>query len=194
MNGSISALELELEEDAELGVDEELDDAELELYGAELEADDAELEEDSEWEAADDGESDYELGDDGELVEPDRHGFAERFYELSLREGESELELAREVDTLLREMEHEYFFKGLLKKVKGAGKSLLKHAAKAAGGALPIGNLAKIATSLARGDMRGMLGSLANTALSVASKHPALAAAMPALNLRALRTKAVGQG
>jgi hypothetical protein len=85
------------------------------------------------------------------------------------------------VDSILREMEHEYFLKGLLKKVGSAGKVLIKRAAKAAAGALPLGNVAKIATSLASGDMRGLLSSLANTALSVASKHPALAAAMPAL-------------
>jgi hypothetical protein len=195
-NGSISALELELEEDAELRADDEfgagdaeLDDAELD---DELEADD-ELEEDAEWEfEADDGESDdYELGDE-ELVEPDRRGFAERFYELSLREGESELELAHEVDTILREMEREYFLKGLLKKVGGARK-LIGKVAKVAGGVLPIGNVAKIATSLASGDMRGLLGSLANTALSVASKHPALAAAMPALKALGFGNPAAGK-
>jgi hypothetical protein len=191
----ISALELELENDTELearmddegdegesddGEFEAADDSEMEAEADDSELDDAELADDSE---LDDHEEDSELSelDDAELVEPDAHGFAERFYELSLREGESEFEIAREVDSILREMEHEYFLKGLLKKVKKVGGKFLKTAAGVVGSTLPIGNLAKIATSLMSGDMRGMLGALASTAMSVASKHPALAAAMPAL-------------
>jgi hypothetical protein len=168
--------------DAELvfeGDDAELDDAELddaELDDAEL--DDAELELESDA----DGEVNDEL--DGELAEPDRFRFAERLYELSLNGADSELELSHEVDAIVREMEHEYFLKRLKnigRRLKKVGGAALKGAVKAASGALPIKNLTQLATSLASGDMRGFLGSLASTAMSVASKHPALAAAMPAL-------------
>jgi hypothetical protein len=181
----MSALELELEEDAESSAldDGELDDAELEADDSELddsELDDSELETDDAELEADDSELDDSELDDSELVEPDQRGFVERFYELSLRDSEDEMEIAREVDDILREMEQEYFLKGFIKKVGSAGKTLIKKAAKVAAGVLP-GDLAKIATSLARGDMKGLLSSLATTALSVASKHPALAAAMPAL-------------
>ncbi len=192
----ISALELELEDDHEIARDGGINDAEFEdqeLHGegdSELDGEsDNELdgesdnELDGESDSEVDGESDSEV--DGESDnEFDRQGvdhFAQRFYELSLTDGESELEMAQQVDGLMREMEQEYFFKGLRKRLKGVGGSLLKSALASAAGALPIGNLAKLASSVARGDMKGLLGSLANTALSVASKHPALAVGLPAL-------------
>lgn len=170
----ISALELELEGDGDLELeaggfeltgDEEIEDElEEDLEAAGLDVDDTELD-------------DAEL-DDTELDEPDRLGFAERLYELSLRDDE--LEVDHEVDTILREIEDEYFLKGLLSKASKAGRAFVKKAATVASGT-PLGKVAKVATSLARGNLRGALGSLAKTALSALSAHPALAAAMPAL-------------
>jgi hypothetical protein len=197
----ISSLELELEQGrsfeegrdsfGEGGLDGELDDSETDDAELVLEADDSELDdgelddselEDSELENDLYGELEDEADD--ELAEPDRFRFAERLYELSLSSADSELELSHEVDNIVREMEQEYFLKrlrGLGKRLKKAGGSLVKTAVSAASAALPIKNVAQLATSLAKGDMGGLLKSLASTAMSVASKHPALAAAMPAL-------------
>lgn len=164
----ISALEFELEEDSEFEVGDDETDDELDHSETDDSEEDMELEEDSEL-------------DDAELDEPDAAGFAERFYELSLRDSESELEIAREVDAIVREMEHEYFFKGLKKLVSKAGSSLIKTAGNYVKNATPLGGVMKMATSLASGNLSGLVGSLAKTALATVMQHPAFAAAMPAL-------------
>jgi hypothetical protein len=177
ISSSEASNDAELEDDRELTDDGELDDAELE---DDSELDDAELEDDSELDDAE-LEDDSELESDAGLVisaaaDPHERRLAKRLYELSLRTGESELEQSYEVDRVLREMEREYFIKGLLK----AGKGALQRVGKRIGKALPKG-LTKLAAGLAGGQLRGILGSVVNTALSAASQHPALAAAMPAL-------------
>ncbi len=177
MGHGMSDLELELERD----VGGSFSSGEYEEGDEESSLDD-ELEDDEAFTGAlDDAESDEEL-DDAELIEPDLRGFAERFYELSLRDGESEEDRELEVSSILREMEREYFLKGLLKKVAPAAKGLFRTGLALAKSATPLGQVVNAATALSRGNLRGMLGSLANSALSLATKHPALAAAMPVLS------------
>jgi len=107
--------------------------------------------------------------------------YAERFYELSLREFESEAEVDDAVNKLLNEMEREYFFKGLWKKLKKGGKWLLKKGIKLAKG-LPVFQAVKGITQLARGNLKGLLGSLAKAGLGAAvSAIPGGAAILPAL-------------
>jgi len=48
--------------------------------------------------------------------------FAENFYKLSGRTFETETELDNAVNGILNEIERDYFFKGLFKKTKKAGK------------------------------------------------------------------------
>ena len=193
MANVMSDLELELERDGALvyagepaeeitdGEDDHEDpNGELEddeYFGGAI--DDAET--DDELEALLRGESDQELEDD-ELVDPDVRGFAERFHELSLRDGESELEIEQEVDAIVREMEREYFLKGLLKKVAPIGKALFKKGLAYAAKATPLGQVINAATALSKGNMRGLIGSLASAGLKIAGNHPAFAAVMPALS------------
>lgn len=117
-----------------------------------------------------------------EEVEEKFPGYAERFYELSQREFESEAEVDSAVNTLLNEMERDFFFKGLWKKVKKAGKGLLKKGLKLAEG-LPAFQAIKGITSLARGDLKGLLGSLAKTGLGTVI--PGGGVAMKALGFEA---------
>lgn len=121
------------------------------------------------------------------LDEPEREGsagdFAERLYELSLRELESETAMDEVLNPILNEMEREYFFKGLTRRLKSAGKRLLKRGisslSKYVKGKLPA--VAAI-TQLARGNLKGVLGSLAKAALRAGlSAVPGGAIAAPAL-------------
>lgn len=103
--------------------------------------------------------------------------YAERFYEISDREYESESESNTEIDRLLDQMETEYFF-GKLKKI---GSRFVKRAVRM-GKNLPAFQAVKAASQLARGNLRGMLGSLARSALPMAaSAIPGGAAALPVL-------------
>jgi hypothetical protein len=126
-----------------------------------------EFDDDREFEGSDD----FELGDsdfEDYRVESDVDDYAERFMELGRRGFESESELDDSVNEILNEMERDYFFKGLGKKFKKYGKGLLKKglavALKSAGN-LPMFQGIKGLTQLARGDLKGMLGSLAKSAL-----------------------------
>lgn len=139
--------ELEMEETEEKEREEPVDEKELE----------EEFEKQAEFERE-------EPEEEFEEVEEKFPGYAERFYELSQREFESEAEVDNEVNSLLNEMERDFFFKGLWKKVKKAGKGLLKKGLKLAEG-LPSFQAIKGITSLARGDLKGLLGSLAKTGL-----------------------------
>ena len=156
-------------------------------------ADLSQLEREFELEMDDDAAGELELefeSDEGELDE-DRpafeaeaddaaDGFAERFYELSQGSYESEFELDQEVNRLVADMEQEFFFKGLGKRLRSAGKGLLKKALKHAAGKFPALNALKGVTQLARGNLKGMLGSLAKAGL--ASAIPGGAIALPALS------------
>ena len=142
-------------------------------------ADLSQLEREFELEMDDDAAGELELefeSDEGELDE-DRpafeaeaddaaDGFAERFYELSQGSYESEFELDQEVNRLVADMEQEFFFKGLGKRLRSAGKGLLKKALKHAAGKFPALNALKGVTQLARGNLKGMLGSLAKAGLA----------------------------
>lgn len=109
-------------------------------------------------------------GDDAELALPDVDGFAERFHELAVRSREGDEDALAEADSLLREMEAEYFLGGVLKRV---GSGIAKVAKQ-----LPQAKLVQGLAKVAGGALRGNLLSLAQAALS---SHPAIAAAMPAL-------------
>jgi hypothetical protein len=101
---------------------------------------------------------------------------AEKFFELS-ESNISDNEADSAVNGLLNEVERDFFFgkllkKGLGKKLFSIGKGLVK--------GLPVFQGLKGITQLARGDLKGMLGSLAKTGL--ASVIPGGSAALPILN------------
>lgn len=107
--------------------------------------------------------------------------YAERFYELSLREFESESEVDDAINKLLTEMERDFFFRGLWRKAKKGGKELLRRGRRLAKG-LPAFQAVKGITQLARGNLKGLLGSLARAGLGAAvSAIPGGAAILPAL-------------
>lgn len=135
----------ELEDNLEL----EFEDVE-DTHASEV---DEEVDDDSE--LADDTSSEIDEDEELESAEPGDYG--ERFYELSLREFESDLERQRAVHGILDDMEREYFLGGLLKKAGGAIGRAVKKVAKPA---------LKAATQLAGGNMKGLLGTLATSALS----------------------------
>lgn len=151
----------ELENEFEL----EIKDEELEFREErELER---EFEKDEEMEAIEEKEVHEEL----EYEEPGDREFeakiqeyTEKLYELTEREFESELELDTEVDRVLYEMERDFFFKGLWKKIKQGGKQLIKAGVGLAKN-LPIMQVVKGVTSLARGNLKGLLKPLMKTAL-----------------------------
>lgn len=153
-------LEMEEEPEEEKEIEEELE--------AELERDEPEEE--------------YE-----EVEEESANDYAERFYELSQREYESEAAMDDAVNGILNEMERDYFFGKLKKswkrlKKKGLGR-LLQKGLKLAAGQIPALQALKGVTQLARGDMKGLLGSLAKAGLS--SAIPGSGAALTALGFEA---------
>lgn len=157
-------LELEMDDDAELTDDRGIE-RELEIL--------TEFEEEPEGEFE---EVEQETGDD----------YAERFYELSTRAFESESEVDAAVNDLLGEMEREYFWGGLKKALKKVPvKKLLKKGLSVVKGLAlkhPALQGLKSLTQLARGNLKGMLGSFAKTAITtLLSSHPAGAAILPAL-------------
>lgn len=130
-----------------------------------------------------DSELDEEL-DDGEVGDEEianlESGFADRLAELSMAHESGE-----DVDERLREvvddMEREYFFKGLARRLSRAGKGLLRKGLRIAGN-LPAFKAISGLSQLARGNLKGMLSSLAKSGLqAVASAVPGGAMALPAL-------------
>jgi hypothetical protein len=174
----------ELEQEFELEMDDlEIDDFEL---------DDQETSDDSEFEGPEDsehGDDEYEMEEDSqgeyEWLGASDSGYAERFFELSQREFESESEIDEAVNEILNEMEHEYFLGGLFKKAKGVAQKLAKKGvalAKKAGINLPSIEALKSMLGPVAGLLKGNLGSLIKPALKAAlSAHPAGMAALPAL-------------
>src|SRR5215467_2362016 len=183
----LSELERELEfefEEPEQQQGQDLDDNELELeldepeqqQGQDLDDNELELEfEDDVYgrDGDDDNDSqelELKMDNDNQVEE-----FANRFYELSTRTYESEFEMDDAIDSLVNEMEREFFFKKLGKKLKKAGKGLLKKGLKLVGKTVgnvlsktPIGNVVKGVTQIVRGDIKGALGSLAKAGLQTA--------------------------
>lgn len=150
---------------------------ELEM-GEESEPEEEQLEE--EFEALEEEEPEEEKEFEEELGR-----YSDRFYQLSKREFESEAEVDAEINSLLTRMEHEYFW-GKLKKlakkaIKKGTRYAIKRARKYAKG-LPIFQGLKGITQLARGNLKGVLGTLAKAGLGAALRaHPAGAAILPAL-------------
>jgi cell division protein FtsL len=110
--------------------------------------------------------------------------FAERFYELSNRTFKTEAELDNAVNGILNEIEREYFFKDLLKKTKKAGKFLLKKGLKTFKG-VPAFQAAKGITQLARGSLKGTLGTLAKAGLKEVRAGGAVLPVLGALGFEA---------
>jgi len=125
-----------------------------------------------------------EATDDDDEIDSDddtRTELAARFTELSSRSFESEPAVDEGLSELLGEMEREYFFGNLKKKLKKAGMGLLKKGLKLAKG-LPGGQAIQAITQLARGDLKGLLGALAKAGISAAAASvPGGAVALPAL-------------
>ena len=119
--------------------------------------------------------------DDSELDDSAQESsdYANRFHELSLREFESESEVDGAVHEILNEMEQEFFFGKLRRgwakfKKKGIGR-LVNKALKYASGKIPAIQALKGVTQLARGDLKGMVGSLAKAGLGAAIPGGAVA-------------------
>lgn len=123
--------------------------------------------------APDEGDEEFEALDDSVSE------YAERFFELSQREFESESEVDSAINGLLTEMEPEYFFgtiKKAFSKARGAIRQvsrspiggLIRKGIAAAGGQIPAFAALKGITSLARGDLRGLLAQLAKSGLGAA--------------------------
>jgi hypothetical protein len=89
---------------------------------------------------------------------------AQKFYELSTRKFKTDTELDNAVNTILNEIEREYFFKGLLAKTGKGGKFLLKKGV-ATFPDLSAFEAANAITQLARGNLKGTLGTLAKTGI-----------------------------
>lgn len=161
----------ELEKEFELEMEEEPEGKEFE------EPDEKEIEEEFEKLTELEEEPSAEFED----IEGEANDYAERFYELSTRKYESEFEVDDEINKLLYEMERDFFFKKLWRKLKPVGKFLLKKGLKLAAG-LPAFKAVKGITQLARGDLKGALGTLAKAGLSGAvSMIPGGAAILPGL-------------
>lgn len=156
---------------------------ELEMEGDEGESTpDEELESDWEAERANDEEADEESDEEWESESVEAGDYAQRFYELSQREFESESELDDDVRGLVNEMERDFFWKGWKKRLKRVGGRLLKRGLGQLAGRLSGFKGLQALTQAARGALKGNLGGLAKTALTAAlSAHPAGAAALPAL-------------
>ena len=135
-------------------------------------------------ERGDELEADEELGDqEYEGLDQEGSGYADRLFELSQREFESESELESEVQDLLNEIEQDFFFgkirKGWSKFKKGALGKLVTKGLSLAKSQIPAFQALKGITSLARGDVKGLLGSLVKT--GIASAIPGGGVAMDAL-------------
>ena len=144
------------------------------------------------------GEQEFEEGLEGEFEEEPQGEFeeepqgestgdyAQRFYELSQREFESETELDDAIDGPLRSMEAEFFLGGLRKrwrqlKQRGLGRLLQKGLSFAAG-KIPALQALKNVTGAARAALRGDIGGLVKAGLGAALRaHPAGAALSPVL-------------
>jgi len=108
--------------------------------------------------------------------------FAEKFYQLSSRTFETETELDNAVNGILNEIERDYFFKGLFKKTKKAGQSLLQKGLKTFKGVSAF-QAAKGITQLVRGSLKGTLATLAKAALKgVEAPSGVGAATLPVLS------------
>lgn len=136
----------------------------------------------AEWElGAEDGEAeDSADGGEGEVVEGG--SYADRLRDLAHAELESEAQLDQEVRDIVDEMEREYFFGKWGGRLKRIGGGLVKKGLGRLARQLPALKGLQAVTQLARGHLKGGLGSLARTGLTAAlGASPFGAAALPVL-------------
>lgn len=168
--GDISAADRlgELEDtDEEFEFDDETGDGDRESADDEFEGFDEEFEDSSDSEAG----SEY----------------VEQFLELASRTYESETELDESVNRVLGEMEREYFWgklKSLAKKGLRSGVGRLINTAKKMATSHPLFKSLQGLTSLHRKGLRGLLGQVANAAISATPYGGAINTAMKALNFQ----------
>src|SRR5262245_36345415 len=141
---------------------------ELEMEGDEESASSYEGREDLESLPSEEAEANEEFED----LDHEGSEYADRLFELSQREFESESELESEVQQVLNEIEQEFFFNSIRNKwkkfKKGALGKLVSKGLSIAKGQIPAFQALKGVTSLARGDVKGLLGSLVKTGISSA--------------------------
>jgi hypothetical protein len=134
--------------------------------------------EEREYEGDGDGAAELE-SDEGEFessLEEDRERtYGDRLASLADREFENDRELETAVREVFDDMEREYFFKRFKNLVSGGGRALLRRAV-ALSKNTPFGSVVKNVTSLARGNLKGLLTSLAKNALASAVPGGALIA------------------
>jgi hypothetical protein len=120
-----------------------------------------------------------------------RDDHARRLFELSFRGFESERELELEVDSVLREIERDYFFGPLKKRMKQLARVGFDVASQAIPAVGVARGLAKVAGQALRG---GGLMPLAKSALgALAASTPLGAAALPALKALGFSSKLLPQ-
>jgi hypothetical protein len=136
-------------------------------------------------------EEEFEALDGAEEVEEEHEAseplsYADRLAGLAQREFETESDVDREIDDVLGEMERDYFFGGLLKKLKKKAGGVVQRLAKkglqlglAQLKSLPAFQAVSGLTQLARGDLRGALKGVAKAGLL--SAVPGAQVALPAL-------------
>ena len=146
---------------------------------------DYELDEDFESFRDDSGETEDSTGqEDSETQTDESDGYAERFYELSLREFESDNELQGAVRNILDDLEKEYFFGKIASLAKRAAKTGVGRLVKkgvALAGKLPAFQGVKAITQMAREGLKGPLGAM------IMSAFPGGAAALPILQSLGIR-------
>lgn len=150
----------------------------------ELEMEDLELDEEAETDEEFEDSGDYEEDLQGELEAADEEGadYADRFYELSQMEYESEADADQEMEGLLEEMEQEYFFGE--KFLKNKAKGLIKKGIKFAAGKIPALQALKNMTHLSRLNLRNLLKTFGKPLLQKAlAATPQGAAALTALKV-----------
>jgi hypothetical protein len=172
--------EFELDDEFEQGDSEEFESDNDAETDDEFETDDEieaneEFESDDEFETDDNGE--FEISTDLE-VNPK---YTSKLQAVLGGNHESELEFDQELNTVLHEMEKDYFWGGLKKKFNKFKKSGIFSTLKKIANKTPLGDAIKQYTALARGDIKGMLKGLAGQALT--TMVPGGAAAKQLLNL-----------
>lgn len=122
--------------------------------------------------------SELEKEKEMELEEEALDYFAQRFFELSTREFESESELDNAVNEILNDMEQEYFFKELMKEMKRIGKGISAIAKKRLRSykGFTVMQAVKSITQPARNNLKGTLGTLAKAPLKGALAAPSVGA------------------
>ncbi|MGB7069900.1 MAG: hypothetical protein WBD22_10430 [Pyrinomonadaceae bacterium] len=148
----------------------------------EFEMDDSEFEYEDEYEA--DEELEFEADEEFEAFESENSEYAERFYELSQMEFESELESDQEVDRLINEMA-DNFWGGAFKKLKRKFKKLAPGLIKFGLNQIPAVRGLKAFSGIAKGILDGNLSGIAKGLLSASPVGGVAGPAMQALGLEA---------